>query len=423
MKKTKKRFGGFDALTMFICLIFGVIWSFVGYMIYSALHKILWTPLVIGLYFAGLAVMQILALLVCGLFRGSSGKGNHVSKSFSIVLIIFAAATVLDFIYELRIKETVLEPTSYIFLIDDSESNKWNDKGNSRGDAYLKALESCDDDFPYAVYSFRHDVNLLVPMTTASNPISIASSLTTSGGTDIINALDKVLQDIKNEQHPDAGKAPRIILISDGEIRSTGLSAIHRLCKEMNVSICTVGYGDSKGGGLLAEIAEGAYGISIAIDDVANLNTAMANAASAQTQEQHNLLNFRDNVKFDILYVIERILFVLILGVLFLIIKAELTRTNVSTANTLPAHIILLLISGASLEFGINIIRLPVFFTHIIMCALFLLTFTVHEGSAANSNNDDWSSFDSDSRNQTFKSFGNTSNGNHTSSNDFDLDF
>ena len=417
MKRNKKSFGGFDVLTMVICLIFGVIWSFVGYMMYGALHKILWTPLVIGLYFAGLAVMQILAIQISGMLRSSYGKGGHISKAFSLVLVIFAAATVLDFIYELRIKETVLEPTSYIFLIDDSESNNWNDLDNTRGDAYLKALENCEDDFPYAVYSFCHDVELLVPMTTASNPVSIASDLSTIGGTDIIHALDTVLQDIQNGQHANAGKAPRIILISDGESRSTGLSRIHRLCKEMNVSICTVGYGDSRSGGLLQEIAEGAYGVSITIDNVANLNTAMANAASAQTHEQHNLLNFRDNVKFDILYVIERLLFVLILGVLFLFIKAELARTNVSSANMLPAHLILLLISGASLEFGINIIRLPVFFTHVVMCMLFLLTFTVHESNGSNETSGSWSTSGSGSGNQTFKISGNSSN------NDMDLDF
>lgn len=384
MSKHNKKSQSYDSLTIFICLVFGVIWAFVGYMLYNSLTKVLWTPLVIGLYFAGLAVMQILAIQLSGLIRGNCGSGSHLAKSLGLVLAILAAGTVLDFIYEQRITESVLEPTSYIFLIDDSSSNDWNDPANARGDAYMQALRNCDDDFPYAVYTFQHNATLIVPMTTASNEVSIAPMLATTGGTSIMDSLINVLEDIQNGVHADAGKAPRIILISDGEDYSAGISRVHRMCKELNTSICTVGYGDAQGGSLLKSIAQGAYGVSLTIDNVNNLENAMYTAASTVLAEQHNLLNFRDNVKYDLLYVIARVLFVLILGILFLMIKAALTRTNVSTANTLPAHLVLLLISGASLEFGINIFRFPVFFAHIVMCMLFLLTFTVHDNRSGN---------------------------------------
>jgi len=385
MKKRKQKY---DMLTIITCVVFGIIWTILGYILYQLLHDVIWTPIVVGLYFAGLAVMQILAILVSGLFRGYRVKKKNIKKAWVLVPLVLVAALVLDMIYEVRFKAASKEPTSYIFVIDDSGSNSTTDPENKRGDAYLKVLEDCDPNFPFAVYTFTNDAHLLIPMRKASQAESISDSLGTNGNTSIMRTLNTVLDNLKNNVHTDAGENPRIILISDGADYRLGIRSVHRKCLKQNVSISTIGFGNADGG-LLSEIAEGANGVSITIDNVDALANATQSAATAVSAEQHNLLNFRDNVRLNLLYGIARLLFVLILGFLFLLIKAELTQTNVGSSNTLAIQMILMVISGVSLEVGINTLRIPMFFAHLIMCILFLITFSVRGKVGGN---DPWGS-------------------------------
>ena len=138
----KKRKQNFDLLTIITCAVFGIIWTFLGYMMYQLLHDVIWTPIVVGLYFAGLAIMQIFAILLSGLLRGYRVKSKNMKRAWLMVPLVLVAAFILDMIYEIRIAAASKEPTSYIFVIDDSGSNSTTDPENKRGDAYLQVLEN-----------------------------------------------------------------------------------------------------------------------------------------------------------------------------------------------------------------------------------------------------------------------------------------
>lgn len=371
--KNRNRFDGIDPRAIILSVLFGLLWAIVGNILYHALCDVLWTPLVVGLYFAGLAVTQILAIQIYGHTRHVYAKGAYVGNALALILAVLVAATALDFVYELEGKKVSNEPTSYIFLIDDSSSMSTNDPNMLRSDAIGQVMASCQDDFPYAVYSFSSDCRQILPITPASEAPSRTYSFVDSGGTDIVSAITHVLSDLKTGKLQGAGDAPRIILTSDGNSYEIGLTGVLKNANSQNVSICTVGFGQSNDT-LLEKIASGTNGVSLRVEDVGQLANAIENAANAETENTHNLLNRREGMHNDWLYVIMRISFTLVLGILFLIIKANLLRTNAEGSDVLPAYLLLLIPQALSLELCINTLGVPEGLGRCVMCVMFLLT-------------------------------------------------
>ena len=79
-----------------------------------------------------------------------------------MLVILFAATLLLEFLYELGGGITTYKPTSYIFVIDDSSSMVSNDPYNERVSAIKEIMER--ERIPYAVYKFSDDARLIRPM-------------------------------------------------------------------------------------------------------------------------------------------------------------------------------------------------------------------------------------------------------------------
>lgn len=393
MKKRRKKSGAksgeVDFLTLIMSIIFALVWMVAGEFLYSSFHGVLWTPLLIGLYFLGLALMQFLSIQFCGMLRGRYAQGKYVQKAFVMILAVFVAAVGLDYIYEI-VSFRDKGPSSLIFLIDDSVSmnenwlsygvsKKPNDPDFKRIDAILDVMDSCDDDFPFAVYDFKgkDTSKQQIPMTPASKARSIDFDFFGGDGqTYIFDAMNHILDDLETGKLPDAGERPRIVLLTDGGSSDAELlqKTVTR-ATEKGVSICSVGFGETDDA-LLQGIADGANGVYVHSGDVTNLSASMLEAASAVLEEQHNLLNYREKLNNDWVYFLIRMVFVLVLGCMFLYIKAQLLRTNVQDLNVLPIHIILLIVGGLTLEIGINVFELDEVYMHGLMCVLFLINVT-----------------------------------------------
>lgn len=380
-KKNKSGKSGFDLLTMIVSVLFAIAWAYIGEILYAALIDVMWSPLVIGLYFMGLAVMQIIAIQVAGLIRGNAADGRHMKKAVVYIPVVLVAALALNFIYGIGISRKADEPTSFIFLIDDSGSMDTNDPQNMRKEAINQVMSNCDGDFPCAVYSFTDDAVMLMPTTPASEARSANFTLESWGTTDLMESIDDVLRDIESGALTGVGKSPRIVVLSDGESTQTDIRGVISRVNDKNISICTIEFGGSSSM-VLQRLSEGTSGISINVDDASGLYAALQTAVNAKSEYTHNLINHRPVMHLDWLYFAMRIVFISIIGMLFLLIKAQLLRTNVESANTIVIHIVLLIISAVFVEFGMNIIVLPEILARGVMAIIFLLVITYHESGS-----------------------------------------
>ena len=222
-------------------------------------------------------------------------------------VLFVALGALFQWIYGLHINPNSSEPTSYVFVIDDSGSMEENDPGQLRYDAIGEVLEKKPSDFPYMVYGFANDVILLREMQPVSNGTAglIGNS---NGGTSIKGALDQVISDYQNGVW-DGGRSPKVILLTDGYATDLGwFSSISGTLKQYarnRISISTIGLGDVDVG-LLERIAAATGGVFIDISDASSLADAMENAATQYAID--DLLTTRYPGRMDILFGFLRIL-------------------------------------------------------------------------------------------------------------------
>ena len=156
---------GFEKLTLLVSIIAGIIGLVISGIVYGTLKEILWSPLAVGLSFALFTLVFILCMAVFKAYQGStkSGSSRGAEKILLPILFVvgaFILGTLFEFIYERDFFSEMKgyqEPTSYIFLIDNSGSMNTNDPQAIRYDAIEKIVSKQADDFPYAVYDHAAD--------------------------------------------------------------------------------------------------------------------------------------------------------------------------------------------------------------------------------------------------------------------------
>ena len=136
---------------LIITALVGFLFFVVGQILYRPLTEKLWTPLGIAIYFLIFSVVMLIALFVLNQVRQDysywvqNGKKDTVKKSFhrgiACVLVVFLLSGVFEFIYEIG-KTSAYEPTSYIFLIDDSGSMAGSDPQFMRRDAISRIMDN-----------------------------------------------------------------------------------------------------------------------------------------------------------------------------------------------------------------------------------------------------------------------------------------
>ena len=319
VQESKKLY--FDFLLLIMSLIVGTACAFGARFLYNKTLEIFPArPFVIMAVFGA---FDLVFSLIMYLVRKMQGKmrGSTSWKCMRYVLLVPLAALALggvfEFIYELGIHRKVTEPTSYVFLIDDSDSMKSSDPGFERYSAIVQVMEATEPGFPYAVYSFNTYSGIIRNMAPRENQVpDMRDRANVTGGTEMKLALENVLADIKDD--PAGGESPRVLLLSDGfPTDIERFRDVRSLMAEYNregITISSIGMGTYVDEELMTKIAESTGGVYRSVMDLADLSGSMQSAVSDNTGR--DLFSTRMVLEFDWVYTIERIVFLALLGTL-----------------------------------------------------------------------------------------------------------
>lgn len=313
----------FNAVMLIASVLIGAASWFLCAAVYRALVNVTARPVLIGLIFGILALAVAGGVFVVSLVSGTfeknlvtgGGTGSAIGILAVIVVLLMVLGALFQWLYSLRFRSELVEPTSYIFLIDDSGSMVDNDPQELRYSAIGQVLADKDADFPYMVYGFADDVMLLRDM----QPVSKGSADLTgmsSGVTAIRRALERIIYDHQTDLW-DGGDTPKVILLSDGIPTDFGrfsdISDILREYVRSGISISTVGL-DGADISLMRQIANRTGGVFVDIRDASMLAEAMTAAASRYSAD--DLVTTRyNNGSLGGLWGILRVLFLTVLGV------------------------------------------------------------------------------------------------------------
>lgn len=360
-------------LPLIISIVFASIWVFIGGLVYNSLIGRLYAPLLISIYITGLALTLFLSIIISNsLCKNAKPRNVEYKKTFIVIGAIFLCSILFEFLYELNPIDFKLgKPTSYIFLIDDSGSMSSNDPNYMRNDSIYNVMQDCDDNFPYAIYSFSDECKQILPMVPAASAQQKNYGFESSGGTDIQGAIQYVLNDI-NTGVLQAGESPRILLLSDGLSFYDEYRTVIKDCINNNISISTIGFGEADKY-FLQLLAEDTRGAFVWIDDINQLTNAMNTAATSYSNYSRDLLGYRPYVSNDTLFSVLRIVFLLILAIGFVLIKVFMFSTFDEKNIALYTFIVFAILGAVAPEIGINGLRYDDGYIRAIMCVCFLL--------------------------------------------------
>lgn len=407
--KKRKRNRQFDFLTLILSVLAGLLWAFLGRILIQQLNRNIWMPLLMGLYFLGLALMLIFVTWLCTVIKGRlmPEKGSY-PKAFALALAVFLLAGVFQWGYsqDFHLYRTSSGDSTFIFLVDESGSMTVNDPMNQRAAAIKELLAECDPNFPFVVYGFSDAPRQITSVLPASKARNDVLELWADGLTNIFHAIYRVVSDI-DEGRIDVGTKPHIILVTDG-LSTDDECPLHEVLQyanDVNTRISTVGVGDEIDEDYLTTIAIKTGGNYIKCKDISELQAGMTSVTRLErtTNYQRTLLNVRENMRHDWIYLIMRILFLLILAVPFMLIKSLLLRTNDVEANVLVPNLILTLIGALSVEVAMNHFMLRFFkepIVHSILCVGFTALIVTELAQTIDNDDDTWGGFDASRRNK-----------------------
>ncbi|MBQ9002940.1 MAG: VWA domain-containing protein [Eggerthellaceae bacterium] len=195
-------------------------------------------PVVIGLLF-----LLLYFAVVITVFLTSKLTNNYIGNVMTMkdgiprvllmllsgLALTFSLGALLEWAYEHNIDVGARDPTSYIFVIDDSGSMSGNDPEQRRYAAISDVLDEVDPSFPFMVYEFASDVSVLRKMAPVSEGIPAMQGMQ-DGGTAMKAALNAVLDGYERGDWS-GGNRPKVILLSDGA--PTDLGFLDTLNAEM----------------------------------------------------------------------------------------------------------------------------------------------------------------------------------------------
>lgn len=311
----------FNFVMLITSLVFGAVSWILGLLVYNATVNIWPRPFVIGLSFGIFAFFVLLCVFTVSNLQGAfveniltgGGSGSVLVIIFAAVIFVAALASLFQWIYGLHSLQDSTEPTSYVFIIDDSGSMESNDPSQLRYTAISEVLEKKPSDFPYMVYGFSDQVSLFREMSPiSSGPLTITGH--SSGGTSIKGVLEQVISDYQNNVW-NGGASPKVILLTDGHATDldwfTSINGVLKQYSQNRISVSTVGLG-SVDKSLMQKIAAKTGGVFIDMADAAMLGEAMQSAATQYSVD--DLLTTRYSTRMTLLFGFLRILFISILG-------------------------------------------------------------------------------------------------------------
>lgn len=358
--------------------VVGALYFVVGEILYRSLYGNIFTPLLIAIYFLGMMVFVLIGVSLIGLTLPKVVRGYRdiVLRVILLCLAMLMAGGLFEVIYELGFAGRSKEPTSYVFLMDNSGSMEDSDPQNQRYEAIQATVRNKEQDFPFAVYSFANTSSQLRPMGPISGGTDFAME-EPAGGTGIRTVLQDLYDDIDNDRI-ELGKNGKVLLFTDGYATDmgilTGNMKLNRILKKFSkkgIAVSTVGLG-SPDDSLMEMIAKKTGGVYVRVDDAALLEQAMSEAMT--NDSQRNLLDYREPVRFDFLYMLFRFAAILGLGLLLGMLKAYICEPFLDVSNIWKVSVICSLLAAAAVEFGMNKLGFLPALMRLLMCILLALT-------------------------------------------------
>lgn len=352
----------------------GVAFWILGEILFSTLTEKISAPFGLPIYFL-IFFLVVAAILASSSyfktdFANAAVKKNVVSscKLIAILLSVFIVITGLfEFLYELG-KQEIPEPTSLIFLIDDSGSMQGTEE--DRVNAINSLMADNNTNLPYAVYKFTDNATLIKEMG-AYKSSDHTLGLESEGGTEILGAINTVLNDIKNGKLKNAGAYPKILLVSDGASTSRGIRSITKECRNRFISVSTIGV-DGCDKGLLQKIADLTGGVFVSCNDISDLAQVLESAISTNTAR--NLLSERVVFKYDGLYCFLRLFFLSVMGILWTFMKLQLCYEDATNKKKWYILSFALCIVGVVLLEVLSGHAVPIRFLRLVFCVLWAIT-------------------------------------------------
>lgn len=381
-----------NKLAFILSIVAGVVAAITDMFVYEAMADVWAKPLLIAVMAVIFAAIVCTTLLVTMLVTEESdeaflfleGKGALIAGLAVLLVVVFGVGMLLEYIYDRNV--TVANaPTSYIFVMDESESMGWNDPNKERHTAVNQLMQGMPGDFPYAVYMFDHTVGLVRDMASnAQGKFQPDAQVLRAfgGGTMIGDALARVMNDIETGTLTNLGDNPRVILLTDGEdyylTNTTKQEKIAQASKwaqkyiQHGIIVATVGLGDHSVDAVpMITLAEQTGGVYVGVADAQNL--AQGFSSAVQADASRDLFSSRNLPKQDWLYALLRVLFLTLLGTAIAFAKALACAREDDTLKIILVGAAAALIGAIAVEV-LAALALPAFIGGMIYWILLAIT-------------------------------------------------
>ena len=349
----------FDITLLVASLIAGTVAWLIAVGIYHSFVGVWSRPVLIGiLFFVLLAVVAPTILVTSRIKKGFDEEFLFLQSTGAIIaglavmgIVMFALATLFEWIYDHEFTAEK-EPTSYIFLLDESSSMDGNDPALQRY-AAVQDVMSSQPDTPYAVYCFANTVQMCRSMGLHRSGETV-SGLELGDGTMLQMALEQILNDLESGTLS-GGDVPLAVVLTDGYAGDMA-SVPDNLVKgyvAAGAHISTVGLGNYDRA-ILQELAYRTGGLHIGVKDAAVLASAMQSAVSGQAVR--DLVSERSVTSNESLYAALRILFLMLLGALLAFCRAMACARMGANATIIIAGTVSALVGGVLMEFGPSVL-------------------------------------------------------------------
>jgi Ca-activated chloride channel family protein len=388
-RSTNKPSKDLDVSMLIASIVAGII-GFVGSaIVYDLIRGQMWSPLAVGISFAIFATIFFIVMAIVSSSKGyleehtmrHKDGGKIFAVAIGIILLTLLLGLFFEWLYELEMKVDGVkssDPTSYVFIIDNSGSMDQSDPQKLRYAAISQIISQKDSNFPYAVYGFNNEVTTLrelAPISAGNNEL-FAENI---GGTMIKLSLETLYSDYETKLKDQLGSNPKFLLLSDGYASdisfASGANKILKKYAKTDITISTVGLGnaDEK---LMTKIAQATGGVYIGVDNISALESSMQQAITiGADDEQRTLYTYRSVPRGNFLYALMRIVFTALLGILISMAMIFVTGKDKDMDRIFITSIITGLLAGLLLEVGINAISAPAKTVRALYFVLVAMTF------------------------------------------------
>lgn len=314
----------FSIFATIASLLGGIIYFFPGELLYRSLRGTLPGPALIAIYFLGLALCVFLVIFALSKLLGNY---NHLHYTFGKTILMVLLMTCIgvpavsagtEFLYELGI-QGVSKPKNYVFLIDNSGSMSVNDPGNTRRGIVEEVANSLPEDSRVGVYVFSNGTNEVIPVGgVAPGSVSIPEyAITANGGTELYGCITDVAEHMPDEMTKDRSK---FIILTDGNPTDNGYNRAVDICNEKNIAVSCVGFGRYSQATFI-DLANRTGGNFMSASDVSQLKDTMSEVVNQNPVNRDLVSSRNDSTSSSALYAFLRVLFIILIGLVFAYLK------------------------------------------------------------------------------------------------------